>query len=355
MRAVLLDKPGSCWVEEIELLPPEPGDVIVKTIAAFSCMTDVVQRRAGGQLMGPHIRGHSAVGIVEELGEGTTRVAVGDRVVVAAQPTCGECFWCLRGQRTQCAGSPARPAGQRADGTPLRGSARVGAYAERMKVRQNSVVRVESELSDAVLASLGCGVGGGLSAAFNVASIRPGDSVAVVGVGVYGMSILQGARVAGAGTIIAVDPVASRRELARQLGATAVVDPADGDPVAAVKELTEGRGADTAFEAVGVPAAMEQAFAMARSGGDVVMGGFGDVNATVSFNMNDLAFRGKTIHSSQIGNINLLRDIPTYIRMIEQGHVQIEPMISGTFTIDQINEAFDGQEDYSLMGAVIVP
>lgn len=357
MRAVLLDKPGQIWVEDINLLEPEQGAVIVQTAAAFSCWTDVIQRRVGGQLMGAHIRGHTAYGTVVAVGEGTTRTKVGDTVIVGPQPTCGECFWCVRGQRTQCAGLPARDriAARRQDGTPLRASTRVGAYAEQMNVHEHSVVPIQSSLPQGVLAAMGCGVGGGLSAVFNVATINPGDSIAVVGAGVYGMAILQGAAVAGATTLIAVEPVPARRELALALGATHVVDPGAGDPVAAVKALTEGRGVDTAFEAAGEPEAMENAFLMARSGGDVVMGGFGLVDATVTFNMNDIAMRGKRIMSSQIGNISILRDIPTYVRLIEQGRVQIEPLISGTFSIDRIEEAFDGQETRELMGCVIVP
>lgn len=355
MRAVLQDRPGHVWVDDIDLLPVEKGDVVVETAAAFSCWTDVIQRRIGGQLPGAHVRGHTAVGRVLEIGPDVTRARVGDRVVVAAQPTCGSCFWCLRGQCTQCGDSTPRPMGVMADGTPLRGSSRVGAYAERMKVLANSVVPIDTGLPDSVVSTLGCGVGAGLSAAFNIATIRPGDTVGVLGVGVYGMSILQGARVSGAGRIIAVDPVAERRELALRLGATDVLDPTGVDVVDVIKGLTGGRGVDVAFEAVGQPVAMENAFKMARVGGDVIMGGYGVETDTVTFNMNDLAFRGKRIMSSQIGNINLRRDIPTFIGMIERGQVDVESMISKNFTFEEINEAYDLQESREIMGAVIVP
>lgn len=357
MRAALLEGANPFTIEEVTLLPTGPGEVLVRTEAAFACVTDVIQRRSGGSIPGAHIRGHAGVGEVIEVGPGVERARVGDRVVVATRPECGECFWCDHGQPQQCAFAerPGPDVALRADGTPLRASARVGAYAEFMKVPAATVVPVETSLGADLLATLGCGVSAGLGAALNVAEIAPGTTVVVVGGGVFGLSIVQGARLAGAGRIVVVEPLAARRELAIRLGATDTIDPGRDDSLEAVRSLTEGRGADTTFEAVGEPDAMRTAFDLTRRGGDVVLGGFGPKGATVSFPANELALRSRRILSVQFGGISVRRDIPKFVDLIERGAVDVPALLSGSFRLEDVNAALDGQEDYSLLGAVIVP
>jgi S-(hydroxymethyl)glutathione dehydrogenase/alcohol dehydrogenase len=357
MRAALLEGSNPFTVEDVTLVPTGPGEVLVRTEAAFACVTDVIQRRSGGSIPGAHIRGHAGAGVVVEVGQGVERARVGDRVVVATRPECGECFWCDHGQPQQCASAerPGPDVAVRADGTRLRASARVGAYAEFMKVPAATIVPVETQLGGDVLSTLGCGVSAGLGAALNVAEIAPGTTVAVIGAGVFGLSIVQGARLAGAGRIVVIEPVAKRRELARQLGASHTIDPGVDEPIDAVRELTGGRGADTAFEAVGEAAAMRAAFDLTRRGGDVVLGGFGPKGAMVSFPANELALRSRRILSVQFGGVSVRRDIPRFVGMIERGDVDVPALLSGTFRLDDVNVALDGQEDYSLLGAVIVP
>lgn len=357
MRAALLEGANPFTVEDVTLLPTGPGEVLIRTEAAFACVTDVIQRRSGGSIPGPHIRGHAGVGEVVEIGEGVERARVGDRVVVATRPECGECFYCDHGQPQQCASAeqPGPDVAVRADGTRLRASARVGAYAEYMKVPAATIVPIESDLGGDVLSTLGCGVSAGLGAALNVADIAPGTTVAVLGAGVFGLSIVQGARLAGAGRIVVVEPLAERRELALRLGATDTIDPGTDAPIEAVRDLTEGRGADTAFEAVGDPAAMRTAFDLTRRGGDVVLGGFGPKGSVVEFPANEIALRSRRILSVQFGGVSVRRDIPRFVGLIERGDVDVPALLSGTFRLDDINTALDGQEDYSLLGAVVVP
>jgi S-(hydroxymethyl)glutathione dehydrogenase/alcohol dehydrogenase len=266
--AVLAELKQPIVVEEIELLDPTPGRVVVRTGATPFCSTDCINQRGELGKVPPTILGHASIGVVEAIGADVTHVRVGDRVLVPGTPECGHCFYCAEGRPDQCSELFDAKAyfhvAFRSDGAPVSAAGNVGGYAEMMNVTANQAFPLHTDLPDDVLSLLGCGITSGVGAVLNVAEVKPGRSVAILGCGHLGLWMVQGARLAGAGRIIAVEPIAWRREMAGELGATDLVDPADGDPVEQVRALTGGRGADYVLEAAGMTAAQEQALTTAR-------------------------------------------------------------------------------------------
>jgi S-(hydroxymethyl)glutathione dehydrogenase/alcohol dehydrogenase len=362
-RAAILEAIGApLVVEEVELLPPGPHEVIVRTGAVAVCITDTLA--AAGVTFGepPLLLGHAAAGVVEEAGEAVERVRVGDRVVVAGTPECGVCYWCARGDPAWCAeliggAVPPRHVARRAGGEPVTADGGVGAFADRLKIRDIGVVAIETDLPDEHLCLLGCGVTSGLGAVFNLAGVEPGSSVAVVGCGHLGLWMIQAARVAGAAQIVAVEPRAERRAVAGRLGATDLVDPADGDPVEQVRSLTGGRGVDYGFEAAGPPEAMVQTFLMTRRAGTVVPTGMTKQSMTETITLPAVEFGvgARKIHGCQYGGAHIRRDIPRFVRMLEAGLVDAEPIVSRRLPLDEVNEAFRAAEAREVLTGVIVP
>jgi S-(hydroxymethyl)glutathione dehydrogenase / alcohol dehydrogenase len=189
----------------------------------------------------------------------------------------------------------------------------------------------------------------------NVAKVKPGRSVAILGAGHLGLWMVQGARLAGAGRIIAVEPIAERRQMAGRLGATDLVDPADGDPIEQVKELTGGRGADYVLEAAGPTAAQEQALPTARRAGTVVLTGVERLGATVTFSQFELALQGRRVLSCQNGNVRMRRDLPLFVGMLEDGRLDAGPIITSRYALDDINEALAASAEKRDLTGVIVP
>jgi S-(hydroxymethyl)glutathione dehydrogenase/alcohol dehydrogenase len=355
--AVFVERDAPFAVEEVELRPCGDDEIVVRTGAAAFCITDCLVQHGHLPAVPPAILGHSAVGVVEQAGSRVERVRVGQRVVVPATPECGRCYFCVRHRADQCVhlvGAPPRVVATRGDGTELRASG-TATYAEQILVPEIFAFGVDSDLPDEQLALMGCGVVSGLGAVMRVAQVEPGASVAVVGCGHLGLWMIQGARVAGAAQVIAVEPRAERRSLASQLGATDLVDPGEGDPVEQVRALTGGRGADHALEAAGSVPAMEQAFQMARNAGTVVYTGVETMASTVTFPAVQLALRGRTVRSCQSGNTWMSRDIPLFARMIERGQVDPAPLISATYTLDEINDAAAASEERRDLTGVVLP
>ena len=229
----------------------------------------------------------------------------------------------------------------------------VGTYCERMIYRESNLVAVHSDLPPEQLALFGCGVMSGVGAVLEVGQVQQGDTVAVVGCGHLGLWMIQAAKLAGASQIIAVEPIASRRDLAGQLGATHLVDPGD-DPVDQVKQLTGGRGVDVALEAGGTVSAMEQSFLMARVAGTVVPTSMVSRDAVVTLPNYEYAISAKKVHSCQTGGGNFVRNVPRFIRMVESGALQIEPIISATYPLDRVNDAVQAMRDRSVITGVVL-
>jgi len=360
MRAALLAELKQPFVvEDVDLLDPTPGRVIVRTGATPFCSTDCINQRGDLGKVPPTILGHASIGTVEEVGADVTHVRVGDRVLVPGTPECGHCFYCAEGRPDQCSelfdATTYFHVAERADGAPITAAGNVGGYAERMNVTANQAFPLHTDLPNDVLSLLGCGITSGVGAVFNVAEVKPGRSVAVFGTGHLGLWMIQGAKVAGAGKIIAVEPIAWRREMAGRLGATDLVDPADGDPVEQVRALTEGRGADYALEAAGPTLAQEQVFRAARRAGTVVLTGVERLGATVTYSQTELALQGRRLLSCQNGNVRMRRDLPLLVGMLEDGRLDAGPIITARYGLDRINDALAASAEKRDLTGVIVP
>ncbi len=361
MRAALLTAFKEPFVvEDVEYLDPEPGRVLIRTGASPFCSTDVVNWRGELGKIPPTILGHASMGEVVEVGAGVSHVQVGQRVIVPGTSECGVCFYCAAGEPWQCSETFDRGGiwphvANRSNGQPVSAAGNVGGYAEVMNVTATQVFPVETDLPDEWLSLLGCGITTGLGAVFNVAQVRPGSSVAVVGLGHLGQWMVQAAKVAAARRIVAVDPIAERRELAGRLGATDLVDPGSDDPVAQVQALTEGRGADYVLEAATLASAQTQAILMSRRGGTVVLTSVERADATVTVPQVAIAVQSRAILSAQNGNVRMRHDLPRFIRMLEDGLVTAEPIITRRYALDEINEALHASAEKRDLSGVIVP
>ncbi|MFA1546249.1 Zn-dependent alcohol dehydrogenase [Actinomadura chokoriensis] len=328
-------------VEDLPVPDVGPRDVLVRVTASGICHTDlnVIEGRTALPL--PIVPGHEGCGIVAETGPEVRRVRVGDRVLASVSPACGHCRRCVDGMSNHCELNPvvkAAPRFELGDGRLAAALCGCGTFAEAMVVHEASVVPVETDLPDEELALLGCGVTTGVGAVLNTAAVVPGSSVAVIGCGGVGQSVVQGARIAGAAVIVAVDPVPGRREASVRAGATHIVDPAAGDPVEQVRELTGGHGADYAFEVVGSPELMVQAFDMVRVEGTVTLVGMPAAGATLTLPALQAVFSGKRLAGSVVGGAQILRDFPRFIRLAEAGRLDLRSMVSRRIGLDEIND-----------------
>jgi S-(hydroxymethyl)glutathione dehydrogenase/alcohol dehydrogenase len=334
-----------------------PRDVLVRIAASGICHSDLNVVRGRSALPFPIVPGHEACGIVEEVGPDVRRVRVADRVLASVSPACGACWWCLNAMSNHCEKGAVVRTKQRyllSTGESAVAMCGCGTFAEAMVVDEASVVAVETDLADEELALLGCGVTTGVGAVLNTAGVVPGSSVVVIGCGGVGQSVIQGARIAGAITIVAVDPAPGRREVSLRLGATHAVDPAAADPVEEVRALTHGRGADYGFEVVGRPELMVQAFNATRCEGTVVLVGMPPVGANLTLPAMGAVFSGKRLVGSVVGGSQILRDFPRFIRLAETGKLNLGSMVSKRIKLDDINAGLDMVERAEGIRAVIV-
>jgi S-(hydroxymethyl)glutathione dehydrogenase/alcohol dehydrogenase len=328
-------------VEDLPTPAVGPQDLVVRLSASGICHTDLTVIRGLSNLPLPIVPGHEGCGVVEAVGAEVRRAEVGDRVLASVSPACGRCWWCVNGMSNHCELGPSVQLTQRFELPDGRGAAALcgcGTFAEAMVVHEASVVPVRTDLADDQLALLGCGVTTGLGAVLNTADVRPGSSVAVIGCGGVGQSVVQGARIAGAATIVAVDPAPGRREASLGLGATHALDPAAGDPVEQVRALTDGRGADYTFEAVGRPELIVQAFDMARAAGTVTVVGMPAKDDVITLPALRAVFSGKRLAGSKVGGAQILRDIPRYIRLAESGRLDLGSLVSRRIPLDEVND-----------------
>ena len=343
MKAAVCQEHGQPLViENLELDGPGPGEVRVKLAACAICHSDIhyVEGAWGGKL--PILCGHEASGVVEEVGAGVTGVATGDHVVVTLIRSCGHCFYCHQGDPTQCetkfpldATSPLR----RADGERVAQGIRTGAFAEYVMVHESQLVAIPKTMPLESAAILACGVITGLGAVVNTAKVPSGSSVAVIGTGGIGLNSVQGARLCGAETIIAVDLLDSKLETAKKFGATHGFNAGANDAAEAIRELTHGRGVDYVFMTVGSTKAVEQGIGFLRPSGTMVIVGMPAAGAMAEFeplNMADIAIR---IIGSKMGGTRIRVDIPRLVGFYEQGRLKLDELISNRYPIDDINDA----------------
>jgi S-(hydroxymethyl)glutathione dehydrogenase/alcohol dehydrogenase len=354
--AVYVGDPANLAIEELEPNPPGPRDVVVEIGASGVCHSDLSIMRGYVPVPPGMVLGHEGAGRVVEVGAEVSRVKKGDRVVASFVPACGVCWFCLRDQSELCEREnevSMQMRGLRPDGSPYFCMTGLGTYANVMTVDEVSVVKVETDLPDTQLALIGCGVTTGVGAALNTARIRPGSTVAVLGCGGVGQAVIQGARVAGAGRIIAIDPQDLKRKMATQLGATDVVDPSKGDPVEQVKALTGGRGADYAFEVIGLPETIQTTYQLARRGGEVIIVGMARFDAQFTLPAFGIFFEEKTVRGCKYGSAQVRRDFPRFVELIETHRLDTSSMVSKTIKLEGVNDAFRAMEAGEVIRSVI--
>jgi S-(hydroxymethyl)glutathione dehydrogenase/alcohol dehydrogenase len=330
-------------VEDVELAPPRSSDVVVKLGASGVCHSDLSVMTGIVNYPPPIILGHEGAGVVEWVGSEVTRVKVGDRVIASFGAVCGHCWHCTHQETHLCESATIDIQTQRvvrSGGAPARAMAGLGTFAEAMTCHETALVTVRTDLPDEQLALIGCGATTGLGAALNTAQLTPGSTVAVFGCGGVGCSVIQGARIAGAANIFAIDPVAEKRAAAIALGATHGIDPAD-DPIAQVRALNGGRGVDFAFEAAGVGQLIDQAIAITRRGGTTVLVGLPGAAAMVNTPGAQFVYGDRTLKGSYYGGAQVMRDFPRFVSLVESGRLDLGAMITRRFSLDQVNDAFD--------------
>lgn len=343
MRAAVFSGVGQpLAIENLEPIEPGPHDVVVTITGSGLCHTDHAVLHGALPMMPPMILGHEVTGTVAEVGNAVTRVRVGERVIASGLPVCGNCFFCVRGESHLCEETmrlPEVPRARRYDGEIVKAFGSLGGFADMMTVNEASIVPVHTDLPAEQLSLIGCAVTTGVGSALNTAAVKPGSTVAVVGLGGIGQCVLQGARIAGAARIFAIDPVESKRRAASVQGATDLIDPADGDPVEQVKAATHGRGADYSFEAVGRADTMVTAYRLARRGGIVTMVGMPPFDSVIPFPGLELFLDAKEIRVSNMGSSQMRRDFPRLVALAETGRLDLASMISRRIDLDEVGAA----------------
>ncbi len=353
MRAAVLAAVGQALEvrDDVEVDRPRAGEVRLRMAAAGVCHSDLAMQRGVIPAPLPSILGHEGAGVVEEVGPGVDDLAEGDLVAVSWVAQCGECFYCSRAQPQLCDQAVvAMASGGLLDGTSrvrtagshLFQALGAGTFAESVVVPAMAAVKLPRDIDPAVAALLGCGVVTGVGAALNTARIRPGDTVAVLGCGGVGLNVIQGARIAGAERIVAVDLRPAKLQLAQKLGATDTVDAAGRDPVAAVMDLTGQRGADVAFEVIGRQATIEQALGMTRRGGQTVLVGIPAMDVVLPIPaMVGLVLSEKSVCGSWLGSSHLRRDIPALVEHYREGRLLLDELVSRRVPLEGVNSAFE--------------
>lgn len=359
MKAALLESaPGELVVvDDVELDAVGPREVLIRTAAAGVCHSDLHYLQGKYRTRLPTVVGHEAAGTVLEVGRDVTYVKPGDHVVTCLSVFCGTCEYCLSGQLVLCAKRGTRrgrgePQRLKRAGKDINQFLDVSAFAEQMLVHENAVAVISPDLPLDRAALLGCGVTTGLGAVFRTAKVHAGSTVAVIGCGGVGLNLVQGARIAGASRIIAVDQVTAKLALAQDFGATDTIDATDNDVVAAVRDLT-GQGVDYAFEAIGLKPTTEQAFAMLRPGGTAVVVGMIPLGTTIEVPGVDFMYEKKLV-GSLMGSNNFRTDMPRYADLYAQGRLKLDELVSARVSLDDVNDAFAEMERGSVARSVIV-
>jgi S-(hydroxymethyl)glutathione dehydrogenase / alcohol dehydrogenase len=345
-------------VEEVDIDPPQMGEVKVRMFATAICHSDVHLIR--GELWEvdlPIVPGHEAAGVVEEVGEGVTLVKPGDAVVVSLLGSCGRCLSCVEGFSYLCEGTFALKSQSRLRnkrGEALYHGFKTAAFAEYAIVDQSQLAPVPEDILLDRAALLACGVITGLGAVVNTAQVRPGSNVVVIGTGGVGLNAVQGAVLVGAQQIIAIDILETKLLAARTFGATHTINAGQEDVRQLVRNLTGGRGADYVFVTVGSTAAVVQGLTLIRSGGTLVIVGLPQHGATAPLPVSDLAANGKNILGSCMGSTRLSNDVPWLVNLYRQGRLKLDELITARYPLEQINEAIESMEKGEALRNVII-
>ena len=359
MKAVVAHAVNNFSVVNVDLDPPKVGEVLVKMKATGICHSDLSIINGTIRWKLPSVLGHEGAGIVEQVGDGVTNVKPGDHVVLSFVPNCGDCYHCDRAEAHLCQKN--KPHGGLLDGTSrvkLQGQeisvmSFLGNMAEYCVVPSVCVVAIDKAHDMKAAALVGCGVTTGVGAAIKTAAVKPGSTVAVFGCGGVGLNVIQGARIAGAAKIIAVDLSVERMELARSFGATDVINPT-ADAFKQVLEMTDGIGVDYAFEVVGMGKLVEACFKATRMGGMTVLVGVGRADDRFSLNAMIVPFTAKTIRGCLYGSANFKVDFPMYLDLYRQKKLDLDRLVTRTYSIDDAPAAFaDLEKGVNARGVIV--
>ena len=315
----------------------------MRTVCTGVCHSDMHFLDGLWKLPMPTVLGHEAAGVVERVGEDVTYVKPGDRVILSFRPFCGSCYYCMGGRPVLCddPGLAARAAAHLTwKGAPVMQMSGVGSFAEYMCTAESGVVKIPEEMPMAEAALIGCGVMTGVGAALYTAEVPGGAITAVIGCGGIGLNVIQGCRLAGASQIIAIDVVPEKLEMARSFGATHTIDGKRDEVVPAVRELTQGKGVEYAFEAIGSPDAARQAFEMVRPGGTAVVVGMMPQDSMVSVPGPGFLVEKKLI-GSMYGSTRFREHMPKLVDLFLQGRLELSSLVSERLRLDEVNRAFE--------------
>ena len=351
---VAKEKNAPVSIETILVPDPGPGEALVDILTCGVCHTDLHYKQGGIGEDFPYLLGHEATGTVAAIGENVTEVAVGDRVILNWRAVCGQCRACAKGQPQYCFNT--HNATQKMtleDGTELSPALGIGAFAEKTLVAAGQCTKVDADADPAAVGLLGCGVMAGIGAAINTGDVQRGESVAVIGCGGVGIAAIAGAKLAGATTIIAVDIDDNKIDMAKHLGATHGINSKQQDPVEAIRELTNGFGADVVIEAVGRPETYKQAFYARDLAGRVVLVGVPTPEMTLELPLLDVFGRGGALKSSWYGDCLPSRDFPMLVNHYKQGNLDLDAFVTERITLDQIEEAFNKMHEGKVLRSVV--
>ncbi|MEQ8485094.1 MAG: Zn-dependent alcohol dehydrogenase [Pseudomonadales bacterium] len=344
-------------IEEIQVSKPGPREVLVRTVAAGVCHSDLHFFNGTYPGVLPMVLGHESAGVVEQVGADVHYVKPGDHVITCLSVFCGHCEYCLTGRMSLCQEPETKRTSEQEPrishgGKPLTPFANLGSFAEYMLVHEHAVAKIREDMPMDRAALIGCGVTTGVGAVIHTAKVEPGSSVAVIGCGGVGLSCINGAAIAGAARIIAVDMVPSKLELARKFGATDVVNGRETDAIEAVKELSGG-GVHYSFEAIGLKATAEQAFNMLRNGGTATIIGMIPPGQMVAVHGVDFLFE-KKLQGSFMGSNRFRVDMPRFVDLYLQGKLHLDDMISSHIKLEDINDAMKALETGEIARNVIM-
>jgi S-(hydroxymethyl)glutathione dehydrogenase / alcohol dehydrogenase len=345
MKAAVFHAPNQpLTIEEVAINRPGPREVLLRTAFAGLCHSDLHFMEGLFPIPTPVVLGHESSAVVAAVGEGITYVEPGDHVITCPSVFCGACPQCLTGHPNLCENTEVRLAPGQArrmtwkGGELLHQAFNLSCFAEQMLVHENAMVKIDPDIPLDRAALVGCGVMTGVGAVFNAAKVEPGATVAVIGCGGVGLSAVNGAALAGAERIIAIDTVPSKLEVARELGATDTLNASNADPVKAVRDITGG-GVHYSFEALGTKTTAEQAFGMLRPGGTATIIGMIPLGVKIELHGYDF-LRDRKLQGTSMGGNRFRVDMPRLLSLWRQGRLKLDHLISGKLKLDQINEGF---------------
>lgn len=356
--AVLSESPGKLEIDEVQIDNPGPREVLIRTAAAGLCHSDLHFMEGKYPCPLPVVLGHESAGVVEKVGDQVSYVQPGDHVITCLSVYCGNCEYCLTGHLSLCGDKQAvqraveSPQRLTRGGEPIWQFADLSSFADTMLVHEHAIVKIRPDMPLDRAALIGCGVTTGVGAVFNTAKVEPGSTVAVIGCGGIGLNCVQGAAIAGAGRVIAVDRIQEKLALAKTFGATDVIDASDGNSVAAVREMTGG-GVHYAFEAIGLKATAQDAFAMLRRGGTATVIGMIPLGQSVEIPGFELLYE-KKLQGSNMGSNRFRVDMPRYIDLYMDGRLKLDELVSQRIALNDINDGFEAMKAGSVARSVII-